>query len=1178
MLQLQDIRKAYTTGGFTQVALDDVSVTFRDNEFVAILGPSGSGKTTLLNIIGGLDHADSGELVIDGTSTGEYQDRDWDTYRNNRIGFVFQSYNLIPHQSVLANVELALTLSGVGKAERRRRARAALDEVGLGDHVHKLPNQLSGGQMQRVAIARALVNNPEIVLADEPTGALDTSTSAQVMDLLESIAADRLVIMVTHNPELAERYATRTVFLRDGAVASDSAPFAPRTTPDAARSVRRARMSWLTALALSFSNLMTKKGRTFSTSLAGSIGIIGIACILALANGVNAYIKGVEQDTLSLYPLEIYSTGIDIGSMLSNGSNQANADQSRPQGEVVERKVLANMFGGMRKNDLASLKAYLESGKTNVKDLTNVIAYEYPVTPLIYAADTSRKVRQVNPNAAFSKLGLSSENSSNSLVSLGLSTDVFTQLVDAPEMLAEQFDVVAGHWPQEPTDLTLVLNANGAISDLMLYVLGLRDPAELDAMVEKMADNEEVTPPEGKLSFSYSQLLDAEFKLVPAAQRYVWDDSLQVWSDVAGDDAKLKALVDGGMTLRVAGIIQPKPGVTNTSQLPGLAYSAALVTELMDSAANAPIVQQQLADKELNVITQKRFDDESGDSAFNFEDIFEVDEEAMKEALGLGAFEDLQGMDLSKLSDLGSMGKIDLSALSGIDLSGLDKVDWSALQNLDLSALSDLDLSALESLDLSSLTQIEENLSELQQLLLAAPQLDVSELAGLVAVSGIPGLVDALAADPPTQADVAAISAKILRNYLDECEAAGITDPAAQAAGFAAYVQRADVQAELRAQASELLHIDQLADPDDPAVAALVTQVVDSMTTQLTVIAAYYTQVATTAIGQLESLAATLQQLQAAAAALSQLGPALEQLQNLGPALQSLAELGPALQQLEKLGPAMAQLQELGKAMEKLAPAMAQLEGLGDALSGLADGGNFDPEKLKEAFTFDMTEDDLTAMMQSLMSNSSNTYENNLRKLGYADPADPSGIAIYPKDFEAKQAVVDILNAYNAEQERIGHDDKVIVFTDIVGTLMASVTDIIDKISAVLVAFVSISLIVSSIMIGIITFISVLERKKEIGILRAMGASKRDIANVFNAETIIVGLAAGLLGITITMALTVVANPIVEANFDVPNIAILPVQAGLALIGVSVALTFIAGLIPSSAAARRDPVEALRSE
>ena len=645
MLELKNISKTYTTSSFTQTALDDVSLTFRDNEFVAILGPSGSGKTTLLNVVGGLDHFDSGDLVIDGISTREYRDRDWDAYRNNRIGFVFQSYNLIPHQTVLANVELALTLSGVSRAERKQRAKEALKRVGLGDHIDKKPSQMSGGQMQRVAIARALINDPEILLADEPTGALDSKTSVQIMDLLTEIAEDRLVIMVTHNPELAEQYATRIVNLSDGTITSDTVPYNPTAAEVAAvraKPPRRTRMSFLTALSLSANNLLTKKGRTIMTAIAGSIGIIGIAAILSLANGVNNYIKNVEEETLSMYPLQIMSSGFDFTTMLvgMGGSDDDSGDSETlneelytdlPEGQVGEARMLTRMFASFGKNDLAALKAYLDSGDSGIEQHVSNIRYKYAVTPQIFDANTSKKVRQVNPDKSFASLGIGSTASTNSLMSMSMSTDVFAEMMKS-DIVANQYDVVAGHWPEKHNELVLVLSSSGRINDFMSYALGLRDSKELEDMVEKFTNEEEVVAPDNEISITYEDILNIKFKLVSAADFYKYDDERKLWVDKSDDEKYMKEVVKNGEDLVIAGIVQPKPGAKARALTMGIYYTPELTRHVVETASESKLVKDQLADTKVDVFSGKTFDelkDEQGRV------VTTVDWDAAMEATGI---------------------------------------------------------------------------------------------------------------------------------------------------------------------------------------------------------------------------------------------------------------------------------------------------------------------------------------------------------------------------------------------------------------------------------------------------------------------------------------------------------------------------------------------------------------
>ena len=1052
MLQLHHICKTYTTGTFTQVALDDVSVSFRDNEFVAILGPSGSGKTTLLNIVGGLDHYDSGDLVIDGISTEQYKDRDWDAYRNNRIGFVFQSYNLIPHQTVLSNVELALTLSGVSRAERRERALEALGRVGLAEHVNKKPSQLSGGQMQRVAIARALINDPEILLADEPTGALDSKTSVQIMDLLTEIANDRLVIMVTHNPELAEQYATRIVNLADGVIRSDSDPYRPTAEDmrESEKPARRTRMSFLTALALSFKNLMTKKGRTLMTAFAGSIGIIGIAAILALANGVNNYIKSVEEDTLSEYPLQIQSTGLDMTSMMLGAAAGGNAggDGSQEAGEDQVRvsKMLTNMLSSIGSNDLAALKQYFDSGESDIDQYTNAIEYSYNATPQIYSSNTEN-VRQVNPDKSFTSLGLGSTSSSNSLMSMSMSTDMFSEMPSDPDLYQNQYDVKAGRWPEAENEIVLVLTKNGSISDLMQYTLGLRDASELDRMVEQFAAEEDVETPDDIHPYSYDDILSVTFKLVNAADFYQYDEEFGVWKDKSDDKDFVRSLVEDGEDLHVVGVVQPREDASATMLSAGLYYPSSLTRHVIDEAAASQIVKDQLAKPDINVFTGKPFGEEEDDeSAFNMDSLFTIDGDAIQAAFTI---------DESKLA-------VDMS--SALNLQG-------SLQNMPEAPEPNMDEIA-GSLDID------------------IPEDKVADLMGGIMQQYMAYLQDYATTTPP----------KIPELDADGNPTGNIIDnPDYHPLSASDFMQQPDIKAQIYASIQAMVDTDDL---EAQIATALQGYVQTTMTTYMSAMAA--------------------------------------ELQN---------QVTAALQQ----------------SMNQMA-------------NNMASAMSIDPDKFEDAFQMNMDEKERGELMMSLMGTEEASYDNNLKKLGYADLAKPSGIDIYPIDFESKEHIIEILDAYNDRMEADGEEDKVITYTDLVGTLMSSVTDIVNMISYVLVAFVAISLVVSSIMIGVITYISVLERKKEIGILRSIGASKGDISRVFNAETIIVGFTAGVIGIGVTALACIPANAIIYSLFDVANVAALPWQAALVLIGISVFLTFLAGLIPSSAASRKDPVEALRSE
>ena len=626
MLQIQHIRKEYRTGNLVQKALDDVSLNLRDNEFVAILGPSGSGKTTLLNIIGGLDRYDSGDLIINGISTKKYKDRDWDSYRNHTIGFVFQSYNLIPHQTILSNVELALTISGVSKAQRREKAIDALTKVGLGQQIHKKPNQLSGGQMQRVAIARALVNDPDILLADEPTGALDSETSLQVMDLLKEVAKDRLVVMVTHNPELAKEYATRIVTLKDGVILDDTNPYHVESFVPQHRNMGKTSMSLLTSLSLSFNNLKTKKGRTFLTSFAGSIGIIGIALILSLSNGVNTYIQTIEEDTLSEYPLQITSTGIDMSSMLVD-DNQDKKQSSKNDIQVAN--MMTTMFSKIGSNDLESLKSYIQSNQKQLKNYSNAIEYTYNVTPQIYRYQNNT-YRQVNPDKTFSSLGMGSSTSSNNMMSSMMSTDVFKSMPKNTNLFSGQYDMKAGHWPKKYNECVVVLTSSGKISDMMAYTLGLRDSSELDQMVQQFTNEEDVDVTLKEDDYSYQDILNKKFKLVKSADYYEYDEQYHVYKDKSNNQTYMNQLVQNGEDLKIVGIVQPKDNQTATMLSTGIYYPSSLVQHIIEKSSTTQIVQDQLKNINVNIFTGNAFEEKN--SQFDLSSLFTIDQNKMQSA------------------------------------------------------------------------------------------------------------------------------------------------------------------------------------------------------------------------------------------------------------------------------------------------------------------------------------------------------------------------------------------------------------------------------------------------------------------------------------------------------------------------------------------------------------------
>ncbi len=876
MLQLKNIVKNYVSGDTTVQALKGIDITFRDSEFVSILGQSGCGKTTLLNIIGGLDQYTSGDLIINGKSTKKYKDSDWDTYRNHTIGFVFQSYNLIPHQTVLSNVELALTLSGVSKAERRKRAVEVLEKVGLGDQLHKKPNQMSGGQMQRVAIARALVNNPDILLADEPTGALDSATSIQIMELLKEISKNRLIIMVTHNPELAEKYSSRIIRLLDGKVTDDTMPFTEsesKVTEVETHSGKKRRgtsMSFFTALSLSANNLMTKKGRTILTAFAGSIGIIGIALILALSSGFQSYIKRVEEDTLSSYPIAIEEEQVDYSSMMSAFMGQNVGDASeKEEGKIYSNNIISEMLNSMMSqvqvNNLSEFKKYIEDENNSFDELVSDIQYGYSTTLNIYKEDTSDGIVQVNPSTVLDSVGMGqlSGLSNSTMMSspmMGSSWDVWSQLIGNRTLLESQYDVIAGRWPSAYNEIVLIVDENNEISDYALYALGLKDQNEVADTMTRLAKGEEVVS--YKTEYTYEDILNLRYRLIVNTDFYSYDEESGTYTDVRDDEDSYKEAVANGIQLQVVGILRPNPDAVTGAVSGSVGYTSGLMEYVINRINNSDIVKKQSADPETDVITGKPFT----------KDGEEVEME--------------------------------------------------------------------NTFDITTLT-------------------------------------------PEQQAYLASLSQEELEELM------------------ASYMQ--------------------------PAT-------------------------------------------------------------------------------------------------------------------------------------------------------SSATYDDNMEAFGVADLERPSSIMIYPVDFNSKDEISDKIEEYNSAMRADGREEAVINYTDYIGLMMSSISTIINAISYVLIAFVAISLVVSSIMIGIITYISVLERTKEIGVLRSIGASKHDISMVFNAETLIVGFVSGAMGIIVTLILIIPINAVIKHLSGISNVAGLPWAAALILVLISMALTFIAGLIPAKMAAKKDPVVALRSE
>lgn len=986
MLEIRNIVKDYETGSETVHALKGVSIAFRESELVSILGQSGCGKTTLLNIIGGLDQYTSGDLIINGQSTKQYKSADWDIYRNHSVGFIFQSYNLIPHQSVLSNVELALTLSGVSKAERRRRAKEALEKVGLGNQLNKRPNQMSGGQMQRVAIARALVNDPDILLADEPTGALDSETSIQIMELVKEIAKDRLVIMVTHNPELAEKYSTRIVKLLDGQIVGDSDPFDPAKEP-AHSEVRKSEvtkgqktsMSFLTALSLSKNNLMTKKGRTFLTSFAGSIGIIGIALILSLSNGVQEYINSVERSTLASFPVSIQHETVDYTSLMTSMMNvRDNAEENRDPDRIytndISTEMMKTMLSEMQTNNLAEFKEYLESDPDGISASIEEIQYSYDSNLYIYGHSADGDIMQINPSTVMSAMmGQSMADNVSQMTNtysslMGSSSmssyDAFRELLST-DMLKTEYEVLAGRLPEAYNEVVVLVTDRNELSDVTLYTLGLRDQGELEGMMSSVMAGESFDLDTGDLSFSYDDLMGMEFSMLTAPEFYQKNDD-GTWTDMRSDSEFMEQAAENGLKLKVVGILKPDAdSLISSTNSGGIGYTHALTEYMIDKTNSSELVKAQKENPDVDVFTGIEFP--------------KADEEEEQPISQSEAMEMLTGMlteeQRTKLNE-------------GI-MAALTEEQQAQIQSAMMGMVSD---EQMNSIMMGVLTP--EQLTQLQS------GADVNSLL--------------------TDAQKAQMSAQI---------AASLT-------------------AEQNAELSTMMN------------------------------------------------------------------------------------------------------------------------------------GMVDPTKMYTILMQVLTTDQLRQLMDMTKEPETTdaTYDGNLKLLGVAELSEPSSMKIYATDFESKEKITQLIEKYNDSKIADDNQADVINYTDYVGLMMSSVSDIINAISYILIAFVAISLIVSSIMIGIITYISVLERTKEIGILRAMGASKRDISNVFNAETLIVGFSAGVIGIAVTLLLNIPINIIIENITGIANVALLPWQGGVILVVISMLLTLIAGLVPAGVAAKKDPVEALRTE
>ena len=1051
MLEIRDVTKIYKTGDFTQKALDNVSLNFRECEFASILGPSGSGKTTLLNIIGGLDHYTSGDVIINNTSTKKYKDADWDSYRNHRIGFVFQSYNLIGHQTILSNVRLALTLSGISKKEAIEKAKKALKDVGLEEHIYKRPNQLSGGQMQRVAIARALVNNPDILLADEPTGALDSETSVQIMKLLKDISKTKLVIMVTHNPDLAEKYSNRIINLKDGKIVSDSNPFKEELSKGKSlKKDKRTSMSFLTALSLSFNNLMTKKARTILVAFAGSIGIIGIALILAVSTGFKNYVDSIQEDTLSSYPLAIMQESTDITGVLL--AMQSGNSDGKDTGIVKEEQYITSMLSSIRVNDIKSFKKYLESNYSKVEESLRNVKYSYSVEPLIYTIDATNKLAKLNPSNLFSSMF-----NSNMMSSFSAMTSIYSQMLDSRDILDEQYDVLAGRWPEEYNEMIIVLSEKGSISDLLIYSLGLRDYDELTDMITNIMSGKSVDIKNEPMTLTYEDLMNIKLKMINPYDIYKYNQKYDVYEDMSEDENYMQNLYNKAIDLKIVGIVAAKDGVTSSALTPGVHYTNELIDYIIDNASKNEIVKKQLNNPEVDVFSNTRFDSKENNLDLKFADLVNIDNKKLGSAFNIK-----------------------------IDQKTLEKQTQGYMNDISSSITTDIKPAKKAFLD---------NLSILKNGLF-------NSITGQISVNDINSVTS---------------------NYLNSNEANNVLKTLEKNYIIPASTFKTAYSGVLKTLLQIYISTYAGIDPSLTTDSSNPTAVVNN-----DILSTVYTSfVNSTAIdGAAETLAKGMTEAKMKATILTKVG-----------------------------------------------------ELTGNLSKNFASGFNVDQNKIASAFTLKFTEDELMRIFGAMANRSETNMTTNLIKLGYQDKEEPTYISFYFSSFDGKEKFLSFIDEYNEKMEKEGNEDKVINYSDTTGILMNSVKTIVDAVSYVLIAFVSISLVVSSIMIGIITYISVYERTKEIGILRAIGASKHNISSIFNAETFIIGFLSGLIGIGISYSLIPIINKILHHfTGNIPLNVSLPFKNALILVILSIILTLIGGLIPARKASKKDPVEALRSE
>lgn len=1125
MLQIKNISKTYKTGSFIQKALNEVSLNLRDNEFVAILGPSGSGKTTLLNIIGGLDKYDSGDLIINGISTKDYKDKQWDTYRNHTIGFIFQSYNLIPHQTILSNVELALTIAGISKNEKTKLALDALDKVGLKEQAHKKPNQLSGGQMQRVAIARALVNNPSIVLADEPTGALDTKTSIQVMDLLKEVAKDRLVVVVTHNPELAKEYANRIVNLKDGVIIDDTNPYKgleSGSNPGSnlmGSNFPPAHMSFLTALSLSFNNLLSKKSRTILTAFAGSIGIIGISLILALSTGFQNYIDKIQDDTMSSYPLTIQSETTNVFTALLQ-AHVPNDKEEADDGLVHEQIMISSMMDSVGSNDLKSFISYLNDNEDLYKDDVKKISYAYSITPRIYTKDITGTIVQLNPSTLMSSIYSDSAASLLSSMSAANAMGIFVE--SDKETLESNTNLIQGRYPEKYNEVMLVLKDKDKIPDLLVYSLGLRDNKILNQLVNDIMTNHESDIKDEAKTFTYDELINRQLKLINTSDLYKYNSKYDTYEDMSNDKEYLEDVYNKSEDLIITGVAY----CNDNSSLTGIIYYDSLVDHVIDLAKDSDIVKKQLKNPDIDVFSGNKFNEDKEKSGLNFNDMVSIDQDKLKNAfkfnLDTSAIKDTDyaSIILNNSNDIKETITSTTDSFVGVinntyksfGTTLIDSYNKMFTQTITIATscpndnyvdVTDPSKGCIfnegdDYVEINGYKYVPDNYISTSYVYYGEyPLLDpnVSTVDFFINSfdsntdfnNGIDAICQNLkdkAYISLTKEDIKNIAYEMFRTYFDEVRKNENFD-----------------------SNTNLIKVDDLIDVD---------------TVENTVL--------TNSVSSIY-----------------------------GQAYNSAKEL---INMLAAKGVASA-------VQESTTPLIKVFEGMDKAIS-------FDTQAFSSAFNFDMDEDELSRLMSSMLTSSNASYKNNLINLGYQDKEEPTSISFYFNDFESKDNFLNLIDNYN---QQVKDEDKDISYTDMTGLLMSSVSTIINAVTYVLIAFVSISLIVSSIMIAVITLISVMERTKEIGILRAMGASKHNVSSIFNAETFIIGLLSGFIGVSISSLLTIPINNLIHKLTGVYDInAVLNLKPALILVLISVLLTMLAGFIPSKKAAKQDPVIALRSE